>query len=558
MPRRRRQLGLGATVLFLLGGIFLTVQVLQVRSDLKAAVKLAGPLEDQVRAGDDPALGPFQSRVHKAATGADGHLWRLAEHIPFFGTDLRAVRRAAQATDRLSSDALPHLADAAKTVRHGRIVSNQKVDLVALERAHADVSAARPVIAGAHRTVKALHPHFVDAEVKDLQRRLARLDDAVATADDALAQAPAMLGVGGERRYLLAVQNNAEARATGGLIGAVGELVASNGRLELVRTVTDDRLRSAPRPVPDDPKAARTWVAIGSTLAWFDANLTPNVPDAGRNVAGLWRAQTGQRVDGVVFVDAVALQGLMRHPVALPAGKTIAAKEVVDFICRRQYVDFPDNEKRKPLLRLLAGAIFDDVTHGGDLNASVDVARGGHLMTWFARPVEQSLVAGRLIGGTLPTDGSAYLEVLSQNFGGNKLDYFLQRRVSVRREGDALRVTVELRNTTPLGLPGYVTVRSDRPIPPVPYGQAKVGLSLYGGKGARFDKATLDGKPVMVQVDFDHGLSFATIEVEVPRGRPVTLSLLLKGPSGLLTYRQQPLVRPDELDLQVPHRVLGS
>lgn len=557
--RRTVRLALGASVVLVLAGGVVTFQALRAKADLETAMQLAGPVEQAVRAGDNPDLRPLQERVHAAAVRTDGFLWRAAEWVPYFGTDLHAVRGSATAVDDLTREALPPLEQALQTLRGDRFVADGRVDLTALARVHRDVSAARPAVADAHRAVRGLRAHLVDGQLADLQARLARLDDAVALADEALAQAPALLGAHGQRRYLLAVQNNAEARATGGLIGAVGELSVRNGRLELVRTLTANQLPNAPRPVPDDPAAARTWVAIGSTLAWFDANLTPHVPDAARNVAGLWRSQTGQRVDGVVFVDAVSLQHLVRSPVALPDGRSVDPADVVDFICRREYVDYPDVETRKPLLRVLAGAIFKDATHGGDLEPLATAARSGHLLAWFSRPAEQRLLTGRLVGGTLPTDGSAYLELLTQNFGGNKLDYYLHRTVRVRREGDALRVTVELRNEAPTGLPTYMTGRPDRPVPPVPYGQAKVGLSLYGGKGARFEQATLDGRPAQgMQVDTDHGLGFATIEVEVPRGRPVVLSFLVRGPSGLLTYRQQPLVRPDVLEIGLKHRVLGG
>ncbi|MDP9182670.1 MAG: DUF4012 domain-containing protein, partial [Actinomycetota bacterium] len=547
---RRRLIVLAAATPVILAGTFLAVQGLRAKAELDAVTRLAGPVEQAIRDGQDPDLRPLRQHAHAAVGHTDGWLWGAAEHVPFFGDDLQAVRRSAGAVDGLTRDALPPLESALQTLRGDSVLVDGRVDLGVLARVHGQVRSARPAVAAAHREVSGLHAHFVDGRLSDLQRRVGRLDDAMAQADDAMAQAPALLGAGADRRYLVVVQNNAEARATGGLIGAVGELSARDGRLELVRTLTDDQLHSARRPVPDDPAASRTWVTIGSTLAWFDTNLTPHVPDAARNVAGLWQAQTGQRVDGVVFVDAVSLQHLMRAPVALPGGGSVAPADVVDFICRREYVDYPDNNERKQLLRVLAGTIVKRATSGGDLDPLADAARSGHLLAWFARPAEQRLVTGRLVGGTLPVDGSAYLQVLTQDFAGNKLDYYLHRKVLVRREGDGLRVTVELRNEAPDGLPAYMALRSDRPVPPVPYGQDRVGMSLYGGKGARFEQPTLDGHPAQgMQVDVDHGLGFATIELEVPRDRPVVFSVLLKGPGGLLTYRQQPLVRPDDLEL---------
>lgn len=565
MRRQPLRLAVGAALgLLLLAAVIVGLQVLRVRSDLAAATHLAAQVQRTALAGDSPDLGPLRTQVHRAAAGSRGWLWRVAEWVPYVGTDLHAVRGSAAALDALTAGALPPLVDAARTARHGGLLHAGQVDLAVLARVHADVLLARPVLEHADRVLRGLHAHIVGGRLAELRSKVARLDTAVRQADAALAQAPALLGAQGDRRYLIAVQNNAEARATGGLIGAVGELDVHHGHVALVRTLTDDQLHNAPKPVPDDPAASRTWVSIGSTLAWFDANLTPNVPDAGRNAAELWHAQTGQQVDGVLFVDAVALQQLVRAPVALPDGRRLAPDEITAFVCAQEYVDYPNPATRKPVLRELAKAIFDGAVSGGGLEPFAKAGSSGHLLAWFARPAEQSLVAGHVMGGALPTDGSAYLQVLTQNFAGDKLDYYLHRTVKVVKVAGGLRVTVELRNDAPTGLPAYVTARADHPVPPVPYGQARVALSLYGGKGAGFTDATLDGKPVqgpdqvLLQVDVDHGLGFATIEVEVPRGRPVVLSVLLHGPAGLLTYRQQPLVRPDQLDLQVPHRVVGS
>ena len=43
----------------------------------------------------------------------------------------------------------------------------------------------------------------------------------------------------------------------------------------------------------------------------------------------------------------------------------------------------------------------------------------------------------------------------------------------------------------------------------------------------------------------------------MPRGTVVRVTILLTEPSGTLRYRQQPLVLPDTLTLDLPHRVIG-
>lgn len=57
---------------------------------------------------------------------------------------------------------------------------------------------------------------------------------------------PPMLGVSGERNYLLLFQNPAELRATGGIPGAVALLNANNGKLDLVQQASSSDFPKVP------------------------------------------------------------------------------------------------------------------------------------------------------------------------------------------------------------------------------------------------------------------------------------------------------------------------
>lgn len=496
-----RRLLLAALLLGLvLGGAaaWLGVQARQVRAELVAAEQLAQAAADAVRADGTPDLAPLQQRTRNAARITDGPLWRVAAHVPWVGGDVDAVRRATRVAEDLTAEAAPPLVDALARARGGALLHDGRVDLAELAALTEEVRRARQVTGRARTDLRS--GRYTRREVDRLRAQVDRLDDALATADRTLAQAPAMLGAQGRRRYLVAVQNNAEARATGGLVGIVALVDADRGRLRLVRSVTNDSLRNAQRPVPSDAAAARTWTGVGSTVAWFDANLTPHVPDAARNLAGLWHAQTGERVDGVVLLDAVVLQHLLVRPVTLGATR-ITGADVVDWVARREYLEQPDPLARKALLRRLSEQLFEQVTHLRSAQPVLDAARTGHLFLWSTHAPEQALLADRLVGGTLPTGASPYLEVVTQNFGGNKLDYYLRRRVAVRREGGAYAVTVTLTNVAPRGLPAYMAGRADRPRGRVGYAQARIGLSLYAGKGARFEGILVDGTAALVRYD---------------------------------------------------------
>ncbi|MCW2586229.1 MAG: beta-glucan endohydrolase [Frankiales bacterium] len=543
----------------------------QVRTELTAAQRIAVQVQAELSSGDlkaaRAALPELRRRVDLADQRAGGPVWSVAQQVPLLGSNLRAVRRTAQAARVLGDQALPEATSALDLVRTREPLGSRRIDLVLL----ADVKAHVDSAAQGSRRARTLLGHRdgflldgVRAKVEQARDRVVALDEALQSAARALQLAPRMLGGDGPRRYFVAVQNNAEARATGGLVGAFALVSVDRGSIRLERTGTDSDLKSARTPVPIDPAAAKTWQRFGSTLAWFDVNLTPHFPDAAQAMAGLWHAQSGQRVDGVVAIDLVVMRELLAATgaVHLPDGTSVGAGNVVDFVAHDQYVRYTDHAHRKRLLSALAADLFLRAVAAKDpvptMRALGRAAGSGHLYVWSAKAAEERLLTRGLTGGALPMTDAPYLSVLTQNFGGNKLDFYLRRQIRVSRQPDgALRVRVRLRNGAPEGLPAYMTVRSDRPEPPVPYGQAKVGLSVYGARRTSVSSVEVDGRPSTMTFDKDHGHNVGTLSLEVPRGRDVVVVVTMTQPAGHLVYRQQPLVVSDLLDLQVPHTVVG-
>ena len=569
MLRRTIFVFLGLVVLLAVFGGWATWRALQARTDLTAAQSTLSAVRADLREGrvDEAlqALPALRERLDRAASRTGGLSTSVAVHLPVLGRHLRAVRNVADAGRLLGDRALPKLVDALDIVRRQHPVRAGVVDLTLLARIGDDVRAAAEATAQARKTLNTDNGPLlaqVRTKLDEVRAKVDGLDDGLQRAVKAFAIAPSMLGADGPRTYFVAVQNNAEARATGGLIGAFALIRTDRGRIDLQRTGTDGDFQVSDTPAVILPGAAKTWQDIGSTRAWFDTNLTPHFPDAAQAMAGLWHRQGGALVDGVLSVDPLVMSELLRAsgPVQL-GGATVSADNVVDFVGHQEYVAFPDNEVRKKLLAALAEKVFHQVVAGADSSATakglLKAAGSGHLFLWSRHDPEQQVLSGGLVGGALPSDAKPYLSVLTQNYGGDKLDFYLRRTVSVTRVAGRLKVRIVLTNTAPLGLPLYMTVRSDRPQPPVPYGQAKVGVAVYGAQGSKVTEVTVNGAATFLLPDTDHGHFLGTTSVEVPRERPVTIELLLTEPAGELRYRQQPLVAADELAIDVPHRVLG-
>ncbi len=146
-------------------------------------------------------------------------------------------------------------------------------------------------------------------------------------AQAALAVLPSFLGADGPRHYFLGMQNPAELRGTGGLIGYFAVLTADHGKL----TMSDpERLR---RPGPAGrrrPHAGPHLQGVRRTIrphaaAGFFANVNvdPDLPTTAKVILDLYEARKGRRLDGVVMVDPVGLGMILKGigPMRLPRGR---------------------------------------------------------------------------------------------------------------------------------------------------------------------------------------------------------------------------------------------
>jgi hypothetical protein len=123
------------------------------------------------------------------------------------------------------------------------------VNLAPLQQAQAPLARAAAALDAVNASEAALPHRGVLAPVKtatgELERQLATITGQVRDGIAAARLLPPMLGASGPRRYFVAMQNNAEARGTGGLLGAFMILEADQGRVQLVRIASNAELPPA-------------------------------------------------------------------------------------------------------------------------------------------------------------------------------------------------------------------------------------------------------------------------------------------------------------------------
>jgi UDP-N-acetylmuramyl pentapeptide phosphotransferase/UDP-N-acetylglucosamine-1-phosphate transferase len=442
---------------------------------------------------------------------------------------------------------------------------------------------------GAHTLVEALaklrsidDPYLVPVISDTLHKIEAQLAQSTGEAQRAAAAAelgPEVFGARGERTYLLVVQNNAELRATGGLIGDWAVMRVVDGKVSvgpMQKTgVWNSALASIPNPRLDAPADYhRRYDHEDPQHQLQTINLSPDFPTVGRALMSQG-AQVGlPHLDGVLAVDPVGLAALLELTGPVPVSGwpvDIDSGNVVNVTLRDAYTAFGETAARTDFLGDVAKVVVDDAT-SGDLGAPARLARvlgaaahEGHLLLAFARPQEQRLAAELNVAGGLAPVRSDTLAVNSQNAGANKIDFYLHRHIEYRVHlapdpGNrtarvTARLTIELDNTAPdKGLPEIVIGPNPPNAPPA--GVNRSFVSVYTPLGV--DRMSIDGAQSTFSAGQEVGRGVYSQVVDIPALSSRTLQFDLSGrvrlePGGWyeLDLGHQPTLDPDRVQVSV-------
>lgn len=562
----------GLAALLVVGGVWLIVTGLLVRSQLQDVRAEVHQLRDQVAQGDlaqaRVTLAGLQEHARRAHSLATGPAWAVASVVPYGGDPVDTVRGIASDVDKLAHVTLPGLLAARQqldptTLRR----ADGSVDLAPIVRVAPTLAVADSAVTGATKDVEQLPGSTwlspVDSARSDILTQLREIAGTVRSADLGARILPPMLGVHGTKRYFVGFQNEAEARGTGGLPGAFGILQVTHGKAKFLRFEKDSFLSFLPTGLNFGRDYNRLYDGYDATSEYINSDASPHFPYAAQIWTAMWEKKTGQRLDGALSVDPTALSYLLgpTGPVTLSDGTVISADNVVSTTESTIYTRFPDAEQRKAYLRTIARAvsthIIDSHAAPKDLVDAVGKALGERrFMVWSADPSVEANILRTSTSGAVPRTKAPYASAWITNFGGNKLDYYISGALSWARTGCGptrkVTVTITLRNDAPAsGLPAYVTNRSDVHPSSVRPGDARDLLSYAATDGSLLDSTTFDGKPSTVAVGAERGHPVYYVDLELPRGTSHTLVLHLTEPAGKGPVRvlPQPLVHP--LDVHV-------
>jgi len=375
---------------------------------------------------------------------------------------------------------------------------------------------------------------------------------------------PSLAGFDRPKKYMISFQNSAEARGTGGILGAYAIIEVNRAQVKVLKASSNLGLQSMSLlPIRHSDEYFELYG--NNPGIWQNANLSPHFPYGAENYLELWRRQTGEELDGLIATDPIALSYFLKSvgTVALPDGYTISSENLVEETLKTAYKRYEkDNLARKEFLVTIMKATFDRLLSGSIkprvLPSALSQSIGANRLLFYTKtPSIQMQAENTRLGGALNVIPDNQYRVVIQNTDASKLDYYLDREIRVESlkcsPKPSTQVTVYLKNkvVNAQDLPAYVLTRADKGKPKNlvtgqhrfkvfiygPYQSELIGGSLGSGKNGNAKIAKERGRPIFIE-DIDLA----------PDGSEVVVAQFVGG-KGKLTYVDQPLVRTTSIQI---------
>lgn len=518
-------------------------------NDLQQVAKGAAQLKAAIAAGDLDAAKPLaKSIAHNAESAHDltsDPVWHAFGALPWVGPNFSAVSDIAEIADDVSSDALTPLLDVAADFDLASLgFTGGSIDLAPFAEIAGPLGTAETALTAAQQQARRIDadatlPPLADA-IRTMRSSVTEAATVVGSLHGAAVLLPTMLGGEGPRTYVLAMQNNAELRSSGGIIGAIALLHAENGRITLQ---TQASTRDFPPLDTALPLSDSTTALFEDRPGRYLQNITsiPDFREAGAAIATRWQGRFGGTVDGVVAVDAVVAKHLLAATGDLTFGPfTASSDNVTDILLSQIYAAVPDPAVQDEIFAQAAGALFGAALSGAEpralLGALAESAAEGRIRIWSAHEDEEAVLADSDLGGTIPADtaDATYVGVLMNDTTGGKMDYYtrasLSTSVGTCQGEPTTQVRVTWTNTAPAdaatSLPTYVTADG---FYGVPAGTVRTLIAVYGPEGATPSHIDRDGTEEGVQTAMLGDRSAVQHEVSLAPGESTTITVEFQG-----------------------------
>ncbi len=383
----------------------------------------------------------------------------------------------------------------------------------------------------------------------------------------AVSAGPILAGADKPRRYLISFQNSAEARGTGGILGAYALIELDKGNLKILQTGSNASLAAmSSREIPVVMPAEFLKLYGKNPAILQNSNLSPHFPYGAQVWLGLWKARYGQQLDGVIAVDPIALSYVLRATgeITLKSGEKITSENVVEETLKNAYERYEkDNDARKQYLVDIMNATAAKLTKGEYSKIKMakalrDGIKANRILIYSTNKDAQEKLAAVKLGGELGLDANNEYRTVIQNIDASKLDYYLDRSVEIESKScekdRQTQVRIRVTNTlkTGVGLSPYVLTRADKGKPAsLVTGAHRFKVFIYGPTNAKLVSVSRENRTAdLGGASVERKRPIYVADVDLAPGDSEELLANFSGGVGKISFVDQPLVLETKLSIK--------
>lgn len=348
-------------------------------------------------------------------------------------------------------------------------------------------------------------------------------------------------GVGGERKYLILLQNNMELRPTGGFIGSVALVHFVNGTLNDFDVLDVYSVDGGLKGYIEPPGPIEKYL---SEATWYlrDSNWNPDFPTSADRAEWFLDKSLDVQVDGVVAVDLELAKSLLEilGPIEVADFGEVVSEDNLYSVTQRQAEEdfFPGSRKKANFLTALTRGVFAGIQEleAGDylnvLKAISDDFDEKHILVNLHNQEVQKQVANLNWDGGVSNEeclGNCYSDfvgIVDSNLGVNKANYYIDRSANL---------TVDVSESINRKLDIFITNKANSSKGEEAEYKSYVRIivpeeNVFGRVTIHSGSDTLLQKP---DVKIAGGYKEAGVFVEVKPGKTAAISFIWEGESEL-------------------------
>lgn len=526
------------------------------KTDLKAV--MTGVKERDVESAQNATL-KLDNTVRKLDRTLSSPVWKAVSHAPFAGKYVKSVNTLVSVAEDASDNILKPALDVIDEypleglkVGDGFSVSTINAYLNLLE----DIEPRIESMTTKMQTVKL--PLGKTEMLSEYTQMLTKLTAAYKENGEYLPLFRAFLGDGSDKLYLLAAQNSAEIRASGGFPGSMGTIRIEDGVLTIddFKTVYD--MISVNPPTEAHITDTEYLLFSGSLDYARDACYIPDFERVGEIWALAYESKNDEHIDGVISLTPVIIQKVLAYTgaVTLSDGTELNGDNATQMLQKDLYYKYLSSNSSYKVsnaydyvdslfaetAKIVMGKLVDDF----DINRIADYSKiftdGGKdrtILMWMEDETAESYVKAAGCSGALNDDPSnPEAGVFFSGANGSKLGWFVSLDTQI---GDDVTINDDGSRTYDVTVTVSNDITRDDMYRAGNYiignynGQVESYLHLFAPAGGTISDFETSNSMTM-NMDEYHGLEVAyNVEFMLAPSNPVTVTYKVTTAPGVST-----------------------